>query len=211
MSINAISSQPSAGAAGTSALQKTLGKDDFLKLLVTQLKYQDPMNPLDQNQFLSQTAQFSSLEQLQNISTALDDLRQSSSATSLGQAAGIVGHGVRASGSEFTYTGDPVTLPFSVDAPSSDVSIDVVNGQGQVLQTLDAGPQEAGTGALTWDGRDAQGGTVTPGTYTYRVSAAGGSAVAVEGNVQSIGLRDGHVVYRVGDAVAEQGDIIDVF
>jgi len=81
---------PAAGPESTVQVPgKTLGKDDFLRLLVTQLQNQNPLNPLDQNQFLSQTAQFTALEELQNIGKALEEMKQSGSVSSLAQAAAL--------------------------------------------------------------------------------------------------------------------------
>lgn len=87
------------GALGASAAAATptpgLGKDDFLKLLVTQLQHQDPLNPVEDKEFIGQMAQFTSLEQLSNVANSIGELRQSDE---ISQGIGLIGH-------ELTYLG----------------------------------------------------------------------------------------------------------
>src|SRR3972149_4037147 len=81
------------------------GKDDFLKRLVIQLRNQDPLSPVDQNEFISQTAQFTSLEELQNIRKALEAQQTASDIASLAQAAGFVGRQIQASTANVSFNG----------------------------------------------------------------------------------------------------------
>ncbi len=217
MSTSAISSSTTGGistptgAAGNP--NATLTKDDFLKLLVTQLKYQDPLNPLDQNEFLSQTAQFTSLEDLQNISQSLDTLNTTFTGTSLTQAASLLGHTARASGAQIAFDGtSAVTLPFTLDGDVPGVRIQVLDARGNVVNSLTTGPMSAGSQVATWNGVDDQGNPMTAGTYSYRVSVSGGasSAFAAEGVVSGITTQNGQLLFRIGDQVFGQGDIASI-
>jgi flagellar basal-body rod modification protein FlgD len=88
MAVSAVTNSTAATSNLANVATKSLDKDAFLKLLVTQLQNQDPMSPMDDTQFLSQLAQFSSLEQMQSISTGFDGLSKSSVAT---QAFALIG------------------------------------------------------------------------------------------------------------------------
>ena len=93
-------------AANTQGVQgssrQALGKDDFLKLLITQMRYQDPLSPMDNTQFLAQMAQFSSLEQMQNLNESFDQSMLLSQSLNNSSAAGFIGRHVRASGDGVT-------------------------------------------------------------------------------------------------------------
>ena len=194
-----------------------LGKNDFLKLLVTQLQNQDPLNPLDQNQFLSQTAQFSQLEQLQNINTALGDLKAASASSSLGQAATLLGKTVTVAGENFAFGGGgPVQLPFSVVGSAAQVQIQVLDQQGNLLRTLNAKATQPGDYAVSWDGQDSSGRALTAGAYYYRVSVLSGSgasnAVAVtgQGTLTGFQIQGGTLLYQLGGALVRPEDVMDV-
>ena len=112
-----------AAAAGTNP-NAILGKDDFLKLLVTQLQHQDPMNPMDDKDFMGQMAQFSSLEQITNLVTAT---QAQSFSTQMSQAVGLIGHNVSwvaADGTNGTGTASKVSI--------SDGAIQITVGDFQI-------------------------------------------------------------------------------
>lgn len=209
-----------ASAAASPSVQSAgalLDKDDFLRLLITQLRHQNPLNPLDQNQFLSQAAQFTSLEQLQNISKALEDLKAASAGASLTQAAALLGKTVVASGRDFQFDGvTPASLTFALDASAGQVSVDILDGSGNLLRRLEAGARDAGTHTVEWDGLDSAGRRVTSGAYFYRVSAsagAGGSvpvAAAAVGALTGLQTQGGRLLYRMGSALVRQEDIVEV-
>jgi flagellar basal-body rod modification protein FlgD len=196
---------------------KTLGKDDFLKLLITQLRNQDPLNPLDQNQFLAQTAQFTSLEHLQNISAGLEELKALGSGSEFTQAAGLLGRTVAVSGRDVDFDGrTPTPLVFTLTGGATRVDIDVLDGQGRVVRQLTTGSAPAGTSAVTWDGLDASGSRLSAGTYFYRVSASGGAggsapvAMAAEGVVTGVRSDGGRLLYEMGTLTVRQEDILSV-
>ncbi|MEE4253115.1 MAG: flagellar hook capping FlgD N-terminal domain-containing protein, partial [Desulfuromusa sp.] len=92
--------------------ESSMGKDDFLLLLVAQLENQDPMNPADATEFTSQLAQFSSLEQLENANKSLEGLAAMSSEMERMSALGLIGQDIVAQTSEFHFSGDPLQLGY---------------------------------------------------------------------------------------------------
>jgi flagellar basal-body rod modification protein FlgD len=188
----------------------TLDKNDFLKLLITQLRHQDPLNPLDQNEFLAQTAQFTSLEQLQNIGGELAGLKSLAAGAGFAQNAALLGKTVSASGRDFVLGDGGALLPFTLDRPAA-LEVEILDTQGAVVRRLVAGAREAGAQVVEWDGRDNSGRTLTPGTYHFRVLADGGAqALAVQGTLTGLSPAGGQMLYRIGDAVVRQDDLIDV-
>jgi flagellar basal-body rod modification protein FlgD len=207
----ALSPTSAAPPKSTAAAGGTLGKDDFLRLLITQLRYQDPLNPLDQNQFMTQTAQFSSLEALQNIDHGLSSLQTTMNGSALTQAAGLLGRTALASGADFSYDGANGTLTFAVDTDASSVTVQVLDASGTVIRTLATGPVSAGGHSVTWDGADSAGAPMSAGTYHYRVSAQGGArAAAAAGTIDGLHADGGQLTYLIGDVTVRQDDLIDV-
>jgi flagellar basal-body rod modification protein FlgD len=204
------SSAPASASSPTASAGAALGKDDFLKLLITQLRYQEPLNPLDQNQFMTQTAQFSSLESLQNIDRGLASLQSTMGGSALMQAATLLGKTAVASGADFAFDGGGTSLPFALDADASAVSVQLVDANGTVVQTLESGPLSAGGHAITWDGADSSGTPMSPGTYHYRVSAQGAHAAAAAGSIDGIHTDGGTLTYLIGGATVRQDDLVDV-
>ena len=207
--ISSITSSPS--SAPPQAGGPTLGKQDFLKLLITQLRNQDPLNPLDQNQFLAQTAQFTSLENLQNISTQLAEMKALSQGQTLTQGASLLGKTAVASGRDVRLGASPVDLAFTVATPGN-VQIDILDAEGGVLRRLSTAVETTGDFTVPWDGFSTTGESVAPGTYHYRVVPQGGAAaVAAQGTLSAMTpTANGGVVYHLGDAIVRAEDLLTV-
>jgi flagellar basal-body rod modification protein FlgD len=206
-SINASGSTSAPSQAGG----PTLGKQDFLKLLITQLRNQDPLNPLDQNEFLAQTAQFTSLENLQNISTQLAEMKALSQGQALTQGATLLGKTAAASGRDVTLGTSPAELAFSAQA-AGNVQLDIVDAEGGLVRRLSTTVETPGEFTVTWDGFSTTGESVAPGTYHYRVVPQGSAmAVAAQGTISGMTpTAGGGVVYHIGDAVVRADDLITV-
>jgi flagellar basal-body rod modification protein FlgD len=112
--------------SGSTSKSNELGKDEFLKILITQLKNQDPMQPLQDKEFIAQMAQFTSVEQLTNMNNEMKALRQS-----LGLAPGLIGKEVSWSGND--ETGKEVTKSGIVDALSFKDGVQLLNVKGEEI------------------------------------------------------------------------------
>ncbi|MCC6395760.1 MAG: flagellar hook capping protein [Bacteroidetes bacterium] len=165
-------------------VSNTLGKDDFLKLLITQLRYQDPLNPLDGTEFASQLAQFSSLEQLTNMNDSLSESITTTQlmAQSIGNslASTMIGKDVKASGNALQWTGDgEVEFGYTLQSAAASSTVKIYDAQGLLVRTMSAADTAKGDTTLTWDGKDDDGNTVAAGAYTVSVSAVDASGKAV--------------------------------
>ena len=170
-----------------------MGKDEFLRLLVTQLSHQDPLNPMDGQQFAAQLAQFSSVEQLIGVNESLSGLSELQGALAQnmnnGIAAGLIGRDVRALGNGTTLSADGnVDLHFRLDGTADEVTVVVRNASGEPVRTLSAKTYGAGDHSLAWDGRDDAGNRLPPGSYSFDVQATRG-----EGAVAATPFTQGRV------------------
>ena len=181
----------------SSPIDKGLGKDAFLKLLIAQLRNQNPLNPVQGTDFIAQTAQFSSLEQLQQINQSLAQLAASSAGTDRASldavlASGYIGKVVTANGTIIEQGGSSLaTLRYNLPSAAS-VAIQVSDLQGNPVRTVQLGAKPAGHGEVLFDGLGDDGRPLPPGRYLYTVvatDAAGGSvagASTASGQVTSI-------------------------
>jgi flagellar basal-body rod modification protein FlgD len=167
----------SASSALTSATsaKPALGKEDFLKLLVSQLQNQDPLNPSDPTEFTAQLAQFSSLEQLSNVNKNLEQLVASQSLAAMS----FIGREVVAENSGFRLGDGGVDLGYRLGGPAEEVTVFVQDSFGRTLARLPAQGLTAGEHFLNWDGKNENGQNVPPGEYQLLVSALRGEDTVV--------------------------------
>lgn len=197
---------------------KSLGKDDFLQLMITKLRYQDPLSPMEDSDFIAQLAQFSTLEQMNNIAEGIStsnqwDFLQMQSINNT-MAAGLIGKDIKA-----TYNGvyvDAVNKPqitYTTDEFVTDVEFTISDRSGNVVARLDASNIEPGVNSIEWDGRDNQGNRVEHGYYTIEASATNGSGQTIQprlsliGTVETIVYREGAAFLRVNGTEIPLGDV----
>ena len=176
----------------TQTNKNVLGKDDFLKMLIAQLKNQDPLNPLDGTNFAAQLAQFSSLEQLQNMNTQLTALISSLSSTNNSQLVGLIGNAVVANGNSVTVSGSTTQLAYNLSQNARQGTIKIYDSQGNLVQALAFGSQQAGTNTMNWNTT-----SVKAGTYTFTVSAVDSTGNPVTASTMASGVVTG-VTYQNG-------------
>ena len=154
--------------------------DKFMTLLVTQLKNQDPLNPMDNAQLTSQLAQLSTVTGINKLNTTLDSLKASYQSSESLQATNMIGHGVLTDGDFVNLQGGKAILGVDFATPVDNVQVIVYDARnGKDVATISMGPQQAGTVPIAWDGvpdpakLDAAGKPVTlaDGKYNFRIVA----------------------------------------
>lgn len=142
-------------------------QDRFLKLLVTQLKNQDPLNPMDNAQITTQMAQISTVTGIDKLNTSLQGLASGQSL----QAAAMIGHGVFAPGSAIQLQNGKAQGGVELAQPVDKLVVSIRDGSGRVLHKVDLGPQKAGVVSFQWDGVTDSGASAVPGSYSFAVEA----------------------------------------
>jgi len=149
----------------------SMGKEDFLKLLVAQLENQDPMNPSDPTEFTAQLAQFSQLEQLTNANESLEGLATMSSEMERMSALGLIGQDVVAQTDQFHFSGETMEFGYRLETPADDVKLYVLSETGSTLATITAQETDPGEYFIDWDGYSDFGMPLDPGDYSLVVKA----------------------------------------
>ena len=157
-----------------------MGKHDFLNLLVAQLQHQDPLNPLEGTEFTAQLAQFTSLEQLNNINSNLESLQDYQASIKNAQAVDLIGKTVEAPGNTMSLTnGSPTAFAFDLAQDAEYAAVNIYGPAGNYVRTIETGPMAAGRQSGIWDGKNQQGSLLADGQYTYEVLATAGNGEAV--------------------------------
>jgi flagellar basal-body rod modification protein FlgD len=211
--------QVTSNATETGESEKsTMGKDDFLNLLVTQLQNQDPLNPADSTEFTAQLATFSSLEELQNIGSTLETLSTSQMIQIYAKAVDFIGKEVQAVGDEvYLEAGGSVDLEFDLSRDAAEVYVNIYDQDGEFVQNIDAGSMDTGVQSVQWDGMDQYGNPAGQGSYTFEVAAvdADGNSVPTttyaQGIVQGVYYKNGMAYLVTADQEFEMGEVVQVY
>ncbi|HKP62502.1 MAG TPA: FlgD immunoglobulin-like domain containing protein [Polyangiales bacterium] len=166
-----------------------MGKETFLKLLVAELKNQDPLDPSDSKQMVAQLAQLTSVEKLSGIDERLQTLQNlTASASGIGNA-GLIGRKVVADAHTLAINGtDAAPGRFTLNGDADKVMVKVRDANGQLVQTLDLGKQKLGPVKFTWSGDTAKGGLAPVGNYTFEVAAQAANGNTVVTSTRTTGL-----------------------
>lgn len=165
------------GSSGTNSVDDQANK--FMTLLVTQMKNQDPLNPLDNAQVTSQLAQLSTVEGVNKMNATLANLMQSYQSSQALQATGLIGHGVLVDGNTVALKSGIGVMGVELASPADSVQVVISDSSGKTVQTIDLGANDAGTIPLAWDGvpdptkkgEDGKPIVLADGTYNFKVVA----------------------------------------
>lgn len=211
----------SAGSSSVSSLTggQALGKDAFLKLLVEQVRHQDPLKPMDDTAMVAQLAQFSTLEQQVTGNQLLQLLATQQRGLANDAAIGLVGKTASVRGNTVSLAGAGLGVPvrFSLAGPAQTVTVTLKDAAGRTVRTLELGAHAQGATSLSWDGKDDGGNDQPPGAYTVSVAAktADGASVDVvqqtTGTVTSVSFDQGYAMIALDNGVqAPAADLVQV-
>jgi flagellar basal-body rod modification protein FlgD len=194
-----------------------LGKADFMKLLVAQLKNQDPLNPVDSKEMISQLATLTSVEKLTSLDTNMTKMRAESAGMASMQATALIGKTVEANASHLTLDGiNPAQAEFTLQDVAQSVSVTVRDAAGNTVRTLELGPQTQGGHTIDWDGINDEGQRALNGQYSFEITAKSdtGQPVAatsrVNGLVSEVSFDNGLVELVVGKSRISLTDVVKV-
>lgn len=195
-----------------------LGRDDFMRLLMTQMQSQDPLEPMDNTQFTAQLAQFSSLENLEAMTSAMNNMAVSQASNTSALMVSFIGKTVEVANGDIIVDGAGAhSVDFDLAGAAEDVTVTITDDTGRVVRRLEVGALEAGENQVAWDGLDEDGNPVDAGTYTAAVDARDGEDATVGAS-----LRMGRVVSGVtfaggipqlmleGDTTVSLGEVVEV-
>lgn len=146
-------------------------QDRFMTLLVTQMRNQDPLNPLDNAQVTSQLAQLSTVTGIDKLNATMQSLMGSYQASQALQAADMIGHGVLVPGSKLSLVEGKSIMGVELAEPADSLQLKVFDASGRLINTTELGPQKAGVLPLTWDGKTDAGTTAPDGQYSFEIKA----------------------------------------
>lgn len=209
------------GVAKATGSMQQLGKDDFLKLLVSKLQNQDPMKPMDDESFVAELAQFSSLEQMGNIADGIAQQNQLSLIQSQGlnnvMASGLIGKEVKAQFSDISLdASNKPDINFTLSGAASQATFQIKNSAGQIIRTLSADDLPSGAGQIVWDGKDDFGNRAPAGTYSVSMSAKSSGGETVKASLNLVGIvkqiiyKDGAAYLMVDGLQVSLGDVLGI-
>ena len=185
----------------TGKKRNELGKDDFMKLMSAQLKYQDPVNPMKNEQMAAQLAQFSALEQMLNVNQTLEKMVAGQKPSEHMMAATLIGKRVTTDTTHFMLEkGGAPEIKFNLPDDTSGVNLAIVNNKGEVVREMELGEMAKGQQSIRWDGQNGKAQAQPLGEYSYKVSAVDKAGKPLEIHAEATGLVTG-VTFEAGKSL----------
>jgi flagellar basal-body rod modification protein FlgD len=214
MDISALSTTANQESASLQTQGKqTLTQQDFLNLFTAQLKFQNPLEPLDNYQMASQMAQFSSVDALMKMSDSMENFIANQTSLQTLQASSLIGKTVQAKGDRMSIEQGTVSEGLYELSKPGNVVIQIYDANGIPVRKIEAGIKGTAVQKISWDGKDQSGSSLPDGVYTFRVVAAdeNGKAITVttyrEGPVTGISLENGKAMFQLDNDLISFDDI----
>ncbi len=204
------------GAVSTPQSSRSEGDmlaEDFFRLLTTQLQYQDPLKPMENQDTSAMMAQITALEQQKQMTSSINDMAQLTASINNMTALSFVGREVNARGNTVVYEGDPVNLSYELGDDASEVRVSIYNESGKLVRVIEEGSVNEGEASVSWDGKDQNGKDAADGRYIFTVEATKPDGAKVssmtytEGTVTGVRYENGVTYLKVGDKEVTISDV----
>ncbi len=217
MNTSAVSSGAGTSSAAASTQRKTaLTQEDFLKLFITQMQFQDPLQPLDNNQMATQLTQFNTVDALTKMNDTLSQMMTNQASLNNLQAISLIGKKIEARGNSLSIQKGAVSEGVYQLASPGNVIIQVFDSNGNLVRQTSAGRKDTSPQRIAWDGKNQAGAALPEGTYTFRVLAADQKGQGITattyrvGTVDGVAFENGAAVFQVGGDKVNFSDILAI-
>jgi flagellar basal-body rod modification protein FlgD len=203
-------------ATGNTKNKGTLTQEDFMNLFVTQMKNQNPLEPMDNYQMATQLAQFNSAEALQNLTASIKNLELYQASMNSLQLASLIGKKVEGASNTLQKNSGVVSEGYYQLPQSGSVTLQISDSNGNLLRSIEAGRKDTSAQKFVWDGKDQRGVTLPDGSYTFQVSAVDekGRAIQVSpfmvGTVTGVSFENGVSYIHVGTTKLTLSEILAI-
>ena len=171
-------------SAKTKASGSQEAQDRFMTLLISQMKNQDPLNPMDNAQMTSQLAQLSTVTGIDKLNTTMESLISNMQSSQTYQASSMIGHTVLVPGNTFSLANSQGTFAIELPSKADAVSVTIKDSAGRTVKDMTLGGQAAGTLPVGWNGYNDAGNLAADGVYKIEVTATA-AGIAIEVNTLS--------------------------
>ena len=192
-------------------IKKTLGKDDFLKIMITQMKNQDPTKPFNADEMAAQMAQYASVEQLQNVNQNLNKMQTDHQTSDRMEMTALIGKTVTVDRERFPHSENTnESLGYALSRNASEVKLTVLNEAGETVLEKDLGPQKAGDQTFSWDGNKSNTLPAKAGNYSFKIIAKDERGASLptdpktQGRIIGVSFEGAEPMFLIGDAHNQQ-------